>query len=43
MWKGIELVDAGFVHLAESPEGWPLIYLSSLLNENQFESTPLHP
>ena len=28
-------VEAGFVHFAESPEGWLLICLSSLLDENR--------
>jgi hypothetical protein len=28
-------VEAGFVHFAESPEGWLLICLSSLLESNQ--------
>lgn len=29
-------VEAGLVHFAESPEGWLLICISSLLDENRF-------
>ena len=36
-------VEAGLVHFAESPEGWLLICLGSLLNESRIESTPLRP
>ena len=36
-------VEAGFVYFAESPEGWLLICLSSLLDESRIESTPLRP
>ena len=36
-------VEAGLVHFAESPEGWLLICLSSLLDEGRIESTPLCP
>ena len=36
-------VEAGLVHFAESPEGWLLICLNSLLDESRIESTPLRP
>ena len=36
-------VEAGLVHFAESPEGWLLICLGSLLDETRIESSPLHP
>jgi len=36
-------VEAGLVHFAESPEGWLLICLNSLLDENRIESTSLRP
>ena len=36
-------VEAGLVHFAESPEGWLLVCLSSLLDESRIESTPLRP
>ena len=36
-------VEAGLVHFAESPEGWLLVCLGSLLDETRIESTPLHP
>ena len=36
-------VEAGRVHFAESPEGWLLICLSSLLDESRNESTLLDP
>jgi hypothetical protein len=36
-------VEAGLVHFVESPEGWLLICLSSLLDESRIESTPLRP
>jgi hypothetical protein len=36
-------VEAGLVHFAESPEGWLLICLGSLLDERRIESTPLRP
>jgi hypothetical protein len=36
-------VESGLVHFAESPEGWLLICLGSLLDESRIESTPLRP
>src|SRR6266540_4656720 len=36
-------VEAGLVHFAESPEGWLLICLNSLLDEIRIESTPVRP
>jgi hypothetical protein len=40
--ESFELVEAGFVHFGESPEGWLLICVVSLLDESRIESTPLH-
>ncbi len=34
-------VEAGLVHFAESPEGWLLICLSSLLDENRINHAVL--
>ena len=34
-------VEAGLVHFADSPEGWLLICLSSLLDESRNKPTPL--
>jgi len=36
-------VEAGLVHFAESPEGWLLICLRSLLKESRNKSTPAAP
>jgi len=41
--RSTERVEAGLVHFAESPEGWLLICLGSLLVESQNKINPARP